>query len=134
MGMMDEAIKKTVKDKKDFTKTNLKEVAIRNNQVGGSHYKNFKIQPIDYIEANDLTYSEGNVIKYIVRHKAKNGKEDILKAIWYLDKILEVQYGDSIQRQLTKIVEGKKNNIKRTSRRSNGSNTKKETLGNNISI
>jgi hypothetical protein len=102
--------------------------------INPDYYKDGKIQVTDFIIDYKLDFLEGNVIKYIVRHKAKNGKEDILKAIWYLDKILEVQYGDSIQRQLTKIVEGKRNNIKRTSRRSNGSNTKKETLGNNISI
>jgi len=94
MGMMDEAIKETVKDKKDFTKTNLKEVAIRNKQVGGSHYKNFKIQPIDYIEANDLTYSEGNVIKYVTRSRRKGGAKDIHKAIHYCEMILERDYGE----------------------------------------
>ena len=43
---MDEAIKETIKDK-DFKKTDLKKLATRNKQIGGDHYKNFKIQPID---------------------------------------------------------------------------------------
>ena len=62
MGMMDEAIKDTVKEK-GFTKTNLKKQAMRATlkQIGGNHYKDCKIQPIEYIEANNLTYSEGNV-------------------------------------------------------------------------
>ena len=54
MGLMDKAIADTVKDNKDFKKSNLKELASRKRQVGGNHYKNFKIQPVDYIDfAND---------------------------------------------------------------------------------
>ena len=94
MGLMDEAIKETIKDTKDFKKTNLKKLAIRNKQVGGDHYKNFKIQPIEYIEANDLTYSEGNVIKYVTRSRRKGGAKDIYKAIHYCEMILERDYGE----------------------------------------
>lgn len=56
-------------------------------QIGGNHY-NLPIQPIDYIVKNNLGYREGNVIKYVSRHKNKNGKEDILKAIHYLEMII----------------------------------------------
>jgi len=62
-------------------------------QEGGDHYQ-MAIGPIDYILANDLGYCEGNVIKYVSRHDRKNGKEDILKAMHYLEFILEDQYGD----------------------------------------
>lgn len=57
-------------------------------QVGGSHYQ-LPIQPIDYIVKNGISYREGNAIKYITRHKDKNGAEDIKKAIHYLQMILE---------------------------------------------
>jgi len=57
-------------------------------QVGGSHYQ-LPIEPIDYIVKNDIPYREGNVIKYVTRHKKKNGKEDIMKAIHYLEMILK---------------------------------------------
>ena len=57
-------------------------------QVGGNHYQ-MPIQPIEYIVKNDIPYREANVIKYVSRHKNKNGKEDILKAIHYLEMILE---------------------------------------------
>lgn len=57
-------------------------------QVGGDHY-NMAIQPIEFIVENDISYREANVIKYVVRHKKKNGKEDILKAMHYLEMILE---------------------------------------------
>lgn len=62
-------------------------------QVGGNHY-DMKITPAEFIRANHIEFAEGNVIKYVCRHKQKNGKEDILKAIDYLQMILESDYGD----------------------------------------
>lgn len=59
-------------------------------QEGGDHYKNKKIQPWDYIIANEIPFLEGNIIKYITRHPVKNGLQDILKAKHYLDKLIEV--------------------------------------------
>lgn len=59
------------------------------DQIGGQHYKNLAIQPSEYIQKNKLTWCEGNVIKYVTRHKFKNGKEDIEKAIHYLNLLLE---------------------------------------------
>lgn len=64
---------------------------LRDKQVGGDHYKT-GIQPFDYIEANDLGFFEGNVVKYTTRHKKKNGAEDIQKGIQYLEEILARQY------------------------------------------
>lgn len=63
-------------------------------QVDGSHYKSFAIQPIEYIHRNGLDYLAGNVVKYVSRHKAKNGAADIRKAIHYLELILSLQYGE----------------------------------------
>lgn len=65
-------------------------------QEGGSHYKNFKIQPVEYIHANGLTYFQGNVVKYVTRYKTKNGEQDLKKAIHYLQLILELEYGGKI--------------------------------------
>ena len=62
-------------------------------QIGGDHYKNCAIQPIDYIVKNNLDFLEGNVVKYITRHKTKNGIEDIRKVIHYAELILEKKYG-----------------------------------------
>ena len=61
-------------------------------QIGGSHYQDMAIQPIEYIVANRLQFPEGCVIKYVSRHEHKNGKEDILKAIQNLEFILERDY------------------------------------------
>lgn len=61
-------------------------------QVSGNHYKDCGIQPIEYIHANGLSYLEGNVIKYTTRHSKKNKEQDVLKAIHYLELILEMEY------------------------------------------
>lgn len=53
------------------------------SQVGGDHYKSLKIQPIEYITANNLGWCEGNIVKYITRWKQKNGLADIDKVIHY---------------------------------------------------
>ena len=61
-------------------------------QIGGVHYKKFKIQPSQFVIENELLYPEGCVIKYIIRHRLKNGKEDLLKAKHFIDMIIERAY------------------------------------------
>ncbi len=61
-------------------------------QIGGKHYKKMSIQPSVFINKNKLQFAEGNAIKYICRHTLKGGKEDILKAIHYLEMIIERDY------------------------------------------
>lgn len=63
------------------------------DQVNGTHYKDMQIQPIEFIQANDLDFFQGNVIKYICRHKAKNGIDDLRKVIHYAQLAIELQYG-----------------------------------------
>ena len=62
-------------------------------QVNGTHYEKMAIQPVEYIRANGLDFFEGNVVKYISRHRTKNGAEDVKKAIDYCLMILEYDYG-----------------------------------------
>jgi hypothetical protein len=61
-------------------------------QVGGNHYASMAIQPVEFIVANNLTFLEGNVVKYISRHHAKNGADDVRKAIHYCELILRTVY------------------------------------------
>jgi hypothetical protein len=65
-----------------------------NKQEGGSHYKDMAIQPVEFITKNNISFLEGNVIKYVCRHASKNGKQDIEKAIHYLELIKELHYGN----------------------------------------
>lgn len=81
-----------------YTNWSLKEQPARSTktaltwQEGGQHYKDKAIQPIVYIHANKLGFCEGNVVKYITRHKEKNGAEDIRKVIHYCELLLELEY------------------------------------------
>ena len=62
-------------------------------QVGGSHYKDCGIQPVEYIYSNGLDFLEGNVVKYITRHRTKgDGEQDIRKVIHYAQMILQMEY------------------------------------------
>ena len=65
-----------------------------NKQVGGNHYKECKIQPIQLIEANKLNFLEGCVVKRLCRHDKATGKgrQDIEKSIHELQLLLELRY------------------------------------------
>lgn len=63
-------------------------------QEGGDHYKSMKIQPIEYAMANGFNMCEGNVLKYISRHRRKNGREDLEKAKHMIDLLIEMEYPD----------------------------------------
>ena len=61
-------------------------------QVGGDHYKQYAIQPAQFALANNLDYAQSNAIKYIVRHKDKNGVQDLDKAIHYVELLKAHHY------------------------------------------
>ena len=70
-----------------------------NTQIGGSHYKDLPIQPVEFIERNNLGFCAGNVIKYVCRYKNKNGIEDLKKAKHYLELLIEIEeneYSNSV--------------------------------------
>lgn len=58
-------------------------------QVGGSHYKSMKIQPVEFILANGLGFCEGNIIKYTCRYKQKGGVEDLKKVVHYAQLLIK---------------------------------------------
>ena len=62
-----------------------KDIFPQDRQIGGSHYKNFVIQPYEFISKNDLSFFQGNVIKYVCRYLNKNGIEDLNKIIHYCE-------------------------------------------------
>ncbi len=64
---------------------------VSNNNLD-AHYLKLKIQPLEIIDANNLDFNEANAIKYILRHKFKNGKDDLIKARFYLDRMID-SYG-----------------------------------------
>lgn len=60
-------------------------------QVGGSHYKDLAIQPVEYIHRNGIGFCEGSVVKYVTRWRAKGGVEDLKKARHFLDLLIDME-------------------------------------------
>lgn len=61
------------------------------NQVGGNHYKKFKIQPAEFCHVNNIPYLEASAIKYLCRWRDKNGFEDLQKAKHFIDLLMEYE-------------------------------------------
>lgn len=68
-------------------------------QVGGSHYKQFPIQPVEFINVNNLSYMQGNVIKYVVRYPFKNGIADLEKAKHYIEMLIEFERNKQLDKE-----------------------------------
>jgi len=66
-------------------------------QVGGGHYKDMAIQPVEFCFKNNLNNCQSNIIKYVTRYKSKNGLEDLKKAKHYIDLLISLEYGDEGQ-------------------------------------
>jgi hypothetical protein len=80
-----------MKNKKGTLKAHRGHLKATDRQIGGKHYKNFKIQPIEFITANKLNFIQGCVIKYICRYNKKNGNEDLDKVIHYCELLKELE-------------------------------------------
>lgn len=63
------------------------------SQVGGGHYKDMVIQPVEFIHRNGLGFCEGAAIKYLCRWRQKNGLEDLRKARHFIDLLIEMEDG-----------------------------------------
>ena len=70
-------------------------------QIGGKHYIKYKVQPSKFVTENKLLYPEGSVIKYILRHQDKGGKEDLLKAMHFIEMIIERDYEEEKEKTET---------------------------------
>ena len=70
-----------------------------NKQHGGSHYQKYKIQPSKFVVENELLYPEGCAIKYIIRHRDKGKKQDLLKAIHFIEMIIERDYSETEKKE-----------------------------------
>ncbi len=60
-----------------------------NNKISPQHYSKYKIEPIEFIQANELDFAQGNIIKYVLRYKDKNGLEDLQKAKQNIDFLIK---------------------------------------------
>jgi len=69
-----------------------KQMKAYDKQVGGSHYKKMKIQPMQYSMANKLDACQHTAIKYITRHEDKAGKKDLYKSLHTVLLLIEEKY------------------------------------------
>lgn len=98
-GVVNQTVKDYAKDaveitlKEDKYYKGLKMLSPVGSQIGGDHYSKFAIQPLEFAMANQLDACQSKIVKYIMRHDSKNGKEDLLKARDVLDKMIEFYYG-----------------------------------------
>lgn len=67
-----------------------------NKQVGGNHYKHYKMQPGVFCEINNIPFMEGSIIKYACRWRDKNGVEDLKKIIHYAEMLIELRNSKQI--------------------------------------
>ena len=74
-----------------------KDIAPQDKQIGGKHYKSFHIQPYEFISKNNLSFFQGNVVKYVCRYLTKNGIEDLEKIIHYCE--LEIKKMEDMKRK-----------------------------------
>jgi hypothetical protein len=66
-------------------------MSAKDYQIGGSHYKDKGIQPIEYIMANELQFCEGCIVKYATRWREKGGVDDLKKIIHYAEFLIEAE-------------------------------------------
>lgn len=70
------------------------------------HYARWKIEPITFVMANELPYAEGNIIKYVMRWRDKNGIEDLKKARRYIDMLIENEARKTAGTQIEMAING----------------------------
>jgi hypothetical protein len=75
-----------------------------NKQVGGLHYKQFAIEPIEFIVTNNIPFCEANVIKYLCRSHYKDGVRDLEKAKHYIEFIVELDKYNNIRFAIAEIT------------------------------
>ena len=83
--------KAIIRNKKGTLKAHRGHLQATEKHIGGKHYKDFKIQPIEFITKNKLSFIQGNIIKYVCRYDKKNGNQDIDKAIHYCELLKEIK-------------------------------------------
>lgn len=66
-------------------------------QIGGSHYKKYAYQPVEFAVHAELSFIQGNIVKYITRYNDKNGVEDIKKVIHYSELAMQLRHSNKIK-------------------------------------
>lgn len=81
-----------------MTEMYMEEATALQKQVGGNHYAEMPIQPMEYSMANNLDACQHTIVKYVSRFRNKDGIEDLKKAIHCIEMLMEFEYGESERR------------------------------------
>ena len=74
------------------------------NIISPDYYKRGNIEVTDFILDQSMSFLEGNIVKYLVRHKEKSGIDDLRKARWYLNKLIEEQLKHGEENKLRRLT------------------------------
>ena len=74
------------------------------NKISPDYYQKGNIEVTDFIIDQSMSFLEGNVVKYITRYKEKSGIEDLRKARWYLEKMIEEQVKHSENNKIRRLT------------------------------
>jgi hypothetical protein len=66
-------------------------MSVLETQIGGKHYKDFVIQPVEFCHVNNIPYIEATAIKYLCRWRSKGGFEDLDKAIHFIELLKQLE-------------------------------------------
>jgi len=69
-------------------------VSANDKQISGNHYRKQKIQSWDFVAANKLDFFQGSAVTYIARFRDKGGRRDLEKAVHFIEKLIELEYGE----------------------------------------
>jgi len=75
----------------DSTNPFIKAAKALDKQIGGDHYSKLKIQPVEYIHANNIPFIEGCIIKYATRWREKGKFKDLEKIKHFCDLLMELE-------------------------------------------
>ena len=74
------------------------------DKISPDYYQKGNIEVTDFIIDQSMSFLEGNVVKYITRYKEKSGIEDLRKARWYLEKLIEEQVKHSENNKIRRLT------------------------------
>ena len=72
--------------------------------ISPDYYQRGNIEVTDFIIDQSMSFLEGNIVKYLVRYKEKSGIEDLRKARWYLEKLIQEQVKHSENNKLRRDI------------------------------
>ena len=75
------------------------------SQVGGTHYQNYKVQPIIWALDNHINAAEFSILRYLLRYKHKNGLEDLNKALHYTQILMQQTFVARNENAINTIVD-----------------------------